>query len=281
MTRLSGQKGLRAAVAVMALAFLAACCGMAGEARRKRINSVADLNGMRLAILAGSSFDNAANDALDFTQILYFDNTAQEIEALMAGEVDAMIEDEPVARYLAGIDTRLRRVDGILVAEDYGFAVHPEQADLHELVNNALKEIIRDGTLKDMEERWLDSHDEATRVIPELPKAGTDGVLHLGVSSISAPFCYLKDGKVTGLDIELMERLARRIDRRLVVVDMEFSELIPSLLAGDVDVIGSCFSITPERAKVVRFTDSYYKGGVAALVLADGFIPVSMPNPDF
>jgi ABC-type amino acid transport/signal transduction systems, periplasmic component/domain len=266
-------RGLETLLAVLLIVtFALVRGGWAGEPWKK-VETVNDLNGLRLSVVAGTSLDNAANEVLDLTQIFYYDNIAQAIEAVLGGEVDALIEDQAVIRYLANTDPRLRQLEGILVPDSYGFAVHPSRDDLYEKINSSLMEIVRDGTLRDMEERWIDSADEATRVIPDLPAAKTGEVLRFGVSSISAPFCYVKDGIVTGLDIELMERVARRINRRLVVVDMEFSMLIPSLLARDVDVIGSSFSITPDRARIIRYTESYYQGGVAALVRADGAEP--------
>ena len=36
--------------------------------------------------------------------------------------------------------------------------------------------------------------------------------------------------------------------------------------AGEVDMIGACITITPERAKQVLFSEPYYTGGIAALV---------------
>lgn len=260
-------KSRYAVVFALYAAFLLLFRAGAGE----RIDTIEDLNGKRLGLITGTSLDTSANEALDFTQIFYYENNDHEIQALLDGEVDAVVTDEPIARYLAGIDPRLRRLDGILIEDRYGFAVRPGDHDLHRLVNTALNEIMRDGTLADMEARWLDSSDENTRVLPELPPA-SGPELRLAVSSISAPFCYIKDGQLTGLDIELMERLARRIGRTLVIVDKEFSALIPSLMSGEVDLIGSLFSITPERERTLLFTDSYYSGGVAALVLSDAYL---------
>ncbi len=235
------------------------------------IRNIGDLEGKRLGVLAGTILDNAINDALDFTQIIYFDDNEHEIAALLAGEIDAIIDDDPVVRYYAARDPRLRRVDGHIQDDNYAFATRYEDKELHDKINRELLSMIEEGVIADLEKRWLDSPDDATRVLPDLPEAVDAPVLRLGVSSVSAPFCYVNSsGRLVGLDIELMERLSRRIGMRLVITDMEFSRLIPSLLDGDMDIIGSCFSITEERRKMIDFTSSYYVGGVAALALEDG-----------
>lgn len=232
------------------------------------VRTVADLNGKRLGVIAGTILDNAANNVLDFTQIVYFDDGDAVLRALLDGEIDAMIDDEPVVRYLVAKDKRLRRV-GLLEEDRYGFALRYDDNDLYEQVDAALGGFIGDGTVDALEKKWIDSVDDAERVMPDLPDQPAGPTLRMGVSPVSAPFLYRSDkGEIVGMDLELMQLIARRIDRRLVVVDMEFSELIPSLLSGRVDVIGSCLSITEERSKIIHFTREYYEGGVTALALS-------------
>lgn len=253
-------------VAVFALSLTTIAAENGGS--QQPIRSIGDLNGKRLGVIIGTILDNAANSALDLTQIHYYDNTEDELKALYAREIDAMIDDQPIVRYLASTNPRVRRLPGVLIEDSYGFAMSLNNDDLYREVNNALKEMLDDGTIKDMERRWLDSPDESTRVLPELPEQDSGPYLRFGVSPVSPPFVYINDkGELTGMDIEIMERLARRINRRLRIENMEFGELFFALLDGRVDVVGACLSITPERRKIARFTESYYHGGVAALVL--------------
>ena len=47
---------------------------------------------------------------------------------------------------------------------------------------------------------------------------------------------------------------------------MDFGGMIPALIAGKVDLIGACITITEERKKSVLFSEPYYTGGISALV---------------
>lgn len=242
----------------------------AAESEKERIRSIGDLNGKRLGVITGTILDNAANRTLDYTQIHYYEDTEEVLEALYAGEIDAMIDDQPIIRHFAATNPRVRALPGVLVGDSYGYGMRFENDELYEQVNAALTAMVYDGTIKELEKRWIDGEDGPLPEIPD-PSDEADGpYLRFGVSPVSPPFVYLDEkGEVTGMDIEIMTRVARRIDRRLVVERMDFSKLVESLLEGRVDAIGACLSITPERRKVMRFTDSYYHGGVAALVLAD------------
>lgn len=251
-------------------------CSIAGSSPEEAVEPmqliyIKDLNGKRIGVIAGTMLDIAANDGLDYTQIVYFDNQPSMIRALINGEIDAFIDDEPVIRYLASKFPELRRLEGSLQEDDYGFALRYEDDTLYTQVDNAVRELLADGTIESLGRKWLDSPDDSMRVMPKISEEIQEGpVLYFGTSTVSAPFTYRNDAdEVVGLDIELMGLVAKRIGRRLIVTDMEFSQLIPSLQEGKVDVIGSCLSITEERKKLIHFTTAYHRGGVEGVVLAE------------
>ena len=68
------------------------------------------------------------------------------------------------------------------------------------------------------------------------------------------------------MDVEFAARTAAKLGRRLEIVNMDFGAMIPALMAGKVDMIGACITITAERRKSVLFSDTYYVGGISALV---------------
>jgi polar amino acid transport system substrate-binding protein len=96
---------------------------------------------------------------------------------------------------------------------------------------------------------------------------GTGEVLRFGTASVTEPFSFV-DGsqKVVGMDVEIAARVAKRMNRKLEVVNMDFGGMIPALVAGKVDLIGACITITDERKKSVLFSEPYYTGGISALV---------------
>ncbi|WMD22534.1 transporter substrate-binding domain-containing protein [Achromobacter seleniivolatilans] len=84
------------------------------------------------------------------------------------------------------------------------------------------------------------------------------------------PMEFVKDGKRTGFDIELVEALAGAMGKKVEWIDIDFKGLIPALQAGRADIAVSAIYITPERSKVVDFTDPYYTGGLVVLTKTDG-----------
>jgi polar amino acid transport system substrate-binding protein len=71
--------------------------------------------------------------------------------------------------------------------------------------------------------------------------------------------------QVLGIDPDLAAELGRRLGVRFTFVNIGFDQLIPSLEAGDFDVIISSMTATPERAKEISFLE-YFQAGTSILV---------------
>jgi len=97
----------------------------------------------------------------------------------------------------------------------------------------------------------------------------TDDVVRVGTDATFPPMEFIKDGQRTGFDVELIEALGKQMNKRIEWVDIGFKGLIPGLMANRFDVAASAIYMTDERRKVVAFTDSYFRGGLAVLVLKD------------
>ena len=73
-------------------------------------------------------------------------------------------------------------------------------------------------------------------------------------------------GKPTGIGVDLAEALAARLGRPLEVRNYEFTGLIPALKTGQIDLVLSSMTITPERKESIDFSDPYISTGLAMLV---------------
>lgn len=80
------------------------------------------------------------------------------------------------------------------------------------------------------------------------------------------PMEFTENQKMAGFDIELTEAIAHKLGRSVQWTNVDFKGLIPSLTAGRADIAVSAIYITPERQKVVNFTQPYMAGGLVTLV---------------
>ncbi len=101
---------------------------------------------------------------------------------------------------------------------------------------------------------------------PTLARIMQSGVLRVGVNPLFKPFSFVKDGKRVGVDADIAALLADKLKVKLeLVAPKSFSDLIPMLRDGKIDVIMAGMSITFDRAKVVDFTNPYFRTGLSIM----------------
>lgn len=82
--------------------------------------------------------------------------------------------------------------------------------------------------------------------------------LIVGTNAEFAPFEYLKEGKIVGFDIELMNEISKKIGTEIEYSNMSFDGLIPALQTKKIDIIIAGMTETEARKKFVDFSDSYF-----------------------
>jgi polar amino acid transport system substrate-binding protein len=102
---------------------------------------------------------------------------------------------------------------------------------------------------------------------PTLTRVFTDKVLRVGVNPNFKPFSFEKDGKRIGVDIDIANLLAKKLGvQAQIITPASFSDLIPMLNEGKIDIIMAGMSITFDRAKVVDFSSPYFETGLSILL---------------
>lgn len=100
-----------------------------------------------------------------------------------------------------------------------------------------------------------------------------EGTLTVGTSPDYPPFENLEDGNYVGFDMDLGRDIADKLGLEFEPTTIQFDGIIPAVAAGgQCDVGISGFSVDPERAKQVDFTDSYYVDDQAIVAMKDGDI---------
>ncbi len=232
-----------------------------------QITDIAQLAGKKVGVQTGTTYETVLKNTIPAATPTYFTTFTDQIEAVRAGKIAGFLVDEVVAQNMIRQTSGLTYLKKWLRANEYAFAFSPGQTQLHSGVNAALKEMKADGTLKKLEDKWFGA-DESLKVLPEAKPAGKNGVLRFATNSDSAPFVYMKDGKLVGYDIEVATIIASKLGRRLEIMDMDFAAIIPSLVSGKTDMAGAFIAITKERARSVLFSIPNYAGGTVVMVAA-------------
>jgi ABC-type amino acid transport substrate-binding protein len=94
------------------------------------------------------------------------------------------------------------------------------------------------------------------------------GRLKVGVFTDRLPYTFLnREGRLTGLDVEMAHQLARDLGVALDFVRLESREDLPRMLTADtVDLVMAGIPVTPERASQMLFSEPYLDETLAFVV---------------
>lgn len=88
-------------------------------------------------------------------RVLKFKKGADAVEALKTGKVDCVVIDNEPAKAFVASNEGLKILDTQYAVEDYAIAVALENTELLDKINTALKELIDDGTVKSIVEKYI------------------------------------------------------------------------------------------------------------------------------
>ena len=101
---------------------------------------------------------------------------------------------------------------------------------------------------------------------PVMDRIVSRGELRVGTSGTQPPLsATAKDGTLMGFDIEIANAMAKAMGVKLTLVQMEFNDLLPAVQKGDVDMVLSGLTITPQRNMKVAFVGPYLVSGMSLL----------------
>ena len=74
-----------------------------------------------------------------------------------------------------------------------------------------------------------------------------------------APFEFYEGRKIVGVDVEIIKKVAEKLNKKIAIKDVEFDVIIDNVEAGKIADAGAAgLTITPARAEKVNFSVPYY-----------------------
>ncbi len=96
------------------------------------------------------------------------------------------------------------------------------------------------------------------------------GTLRMGTNATFPPYESVdENNKVVGIDADIAQVVADKLNMELEIINMEFDALIPALGAGQIDFAMAGMTADPERAEQVDFSIPYATG-IQAIIVQEG-----------
>ncbi|MTB64733.1 ABC transporter permease subunit [Streptococcus sp. zg-86] len=252
-------------------------------AKKSPVSDYAQLKGKTVGVKNGT----AAQNFLDRHKNEYgytvktFDAGDTMYNSLSAGAVDAVMDDEAVIQYAIqkGQDLAIN-MKGEAIGS-FGFSVKKgsQYESLVDDFNKALAAMKKDGTYDNIMKKWLGGTSTSATNPSDygslLSLTGTIGTVATPVKasytivsdSSFAPFEYQgKDGKYTGIDIELIKAIAEQQGFTVTIQNPGFDAALNAVQAGQADGVIAGMTITDARKKIFDFSDAYYTSSIRLAV---------------
>ena len=122
------------------------------------IATLEDLKGKKIGVQTGTTGKDKAAEVTDAANITQYNNGSLAVEALVSGQIDAVIIDQnPAMAYKDQHGDSLKLLENLFDEEEYALAVKKGNKELLEAINQALKELKEDGTFDQIVEKYIPS----------------------------------------------------------------------------------------------------------------------------
>jgi polar amino acid transport system substrate-binding protein len=122
---------------------------------------ISDLKDAKLGVVVGTtSYDYIVNNIKPTNKPLVYDTLDANVAALKAGQIDGLVTDFPTSYYIANVQLSNATLVGrfpTVGAQEYFGLTFQKGNPLLACVNKAISELKADGTLDQLEQKWITS----------------------------------------------------------------------------------------------------------------------------
>lgn len=161
-----------------------------------------------------------------------------------------------------------------LIQEDFGVAVKKGNTELLDMINAVIKDWLDSGKM----DKYIDYYDAISKgedadkgdLTTEWDFGNATETLTLYTESGFAPYEFISEGKVIGVDVALMSEVAVRNNMKIDIKDVAFDTITTCVKSAEGHAVGAAgMSITDERKEDVDFSNVYASSTIV-IVSASG-----------
>ena len=239
---------------------LFAMMGCGSDIEPSDISNIDDLTGKKIGVQIGTTGDIYVSDyeGDEFgTTVERYNKGNDAISSLKNGKIDCVVIDEEPAKAFVKRNSDLSILEEEFTVEEYAICISKKNTELKDEINAALRELKEDGTLQKIIDNYINEDDNGFQY--ESPEGLTyeNGELVMATNAAFPPYEYHENNVITGIDVDMATAVADKLNRKLVIEDMEFDAIINSVQGGKADIGVAGMTVTEERLKNIDFTDTY------------------------
>ena len=231
--------------------------------------NIDDLAGKTIGVTTGSIHDGLVENRLPSAKIVYFGNFADLSAALKSKQIDAFACPYSTATFMSYEDDSLVILDEHLKDAGLAFATSKDEKGkkLNKEVSDYVLKLKSDGSMKQLHDKWFGNDESIKTIIDYSSLPNINGSITVATEGLTFPYTYIKDGQISGFEIEIMADFCKENGYAMKIEQMNFEGILASVQTGKCDIAASCLAITEERKQSVDFCESHCEDGVVIVTL--------------
>lgn len=232
--------------------------------------TLTDFEHATIGIMTGTVFDSFAKERFPNAKREYYNLLPDMIVAVEQGKIDGYLSESTYVTAAIWEGAKIQPINEALNHTQAGFIFQKgeESAQLREQMNTFVRAARENGTLDKLAEKWF-GQTEPTGTLDYSSLTGENGTLRVAVAPDLKPISYIKDGQLTGYEMEIMLLFAKEYGYKLDLSHMTFDAILPGVTTGKYDIGTGAVTITQERAQSLDFSESHLTVDVFMVVQAE------------
>ncbi len=162
---------------------------------------------------------------------------------------------------------KAKMIDIALTDEVYAFGVKKNDTELLTALNDFLKEIKQNGKFDEVINKYF-GDGTPTAVVSAAEDSNKDQLI-VATNASFEPFEYMVGLDYYGVDLEIMSLFAQKLNKELVINNMNFDSVCTAVGNGQCDVAAAGLTVKEDRKELVDFSDSYFNASQRLIVCED------------
>ena len=211
----------------------------------------------RIGVQVATTNYIAAEGLVGESRLVAYDSFGFAVQALIAGDVDAVVIDDVAGQGYVGINAEdIKLLPDILITQELGF-IYPLDSEIAGPFDAALASMMADGSLAAINAKWFPPTD-AEADMADLPDLGGRMVV-VATENAYPPFNFIDEatGDALGWDFDTLGEICARLNCELEYIETGWEGMIVAVSNGEYDMAAGGITITDERKEIVAFSMGY------------------------
>ena len=229
--------------------------------------TLADFENATIGVMTGTVYDDFARERFPNAKREYYNMISDMNVAVEQGKIDGYLSESTYVTAAIWEGAKIQPIDEAIdhTQAAYIFQKSEQSAQLREQLNSFIRAAKENGTLDELAEKWFGKTEPAGK-LDFNALTGENGTIRIAVAPDLKPISYIKDGELTGYEMEILLLFAKEYGYKLDLSYMTFDAILPGVTTGKYDIGTGAVTITEERAQSLDFSESHLTVDVVMVV---------------